>query len=102
MDGICRFFIVLCFRIWAGRAYIEIFFAWLWIFEYLKFMDTIDYKRIFYLIAKRNQEADTEAEHAELDEWIYGNTDCPRIMFALFIDPQYADSFEQLAASLRP
>jgi hypothetical protein len=65
-------------------------------------MDNIDYKRIFQLIAKRNLGTETLDEHAELDNWIYGNTECPRIMFAIFIDPQYADSLEEVANSLRP
>ena len=69
-------------------------------FDYLNPMDT-DYKRIFHLIAKHNRGTDTLDEHTELDNWIYGNTECPRIMFELFIDPQYADALEEIAQSLK-
>ena len=65
-------------------------------------MDNTDYKRIFHLIALRNKGAETLAEHEELDNWLYGNTECPRIMFELFIDPQYADALEEIAQSLKP
>lgn len=71
-------------------------------FYYFTTMDTTDYKRIFHLIALRNKGTETLAEHEELDNWLYGNTECPRIMFELFIDPQYADALEEIAQSLRP